>query len=53
MTNSHGLDPPEMRKVLVVANPQHAPDLGEKFHSPRVQYAFIVGGELGQIMEDL
>jgi hypothetical protein len=42
-----------MGKSLVVVYPEHALDLAEKLHGPHVQRAIVVGGELGQILEDL
>ena len=50
---ARGILHPEMRKALVVVNPEYALDLAEKVHGSHIHCAFVVGGELGQIIEDL
>src|SRR5882672_1027860 len=42
-----------MREALTVMNPQYALDLAEEVNGSHIQCAFVVGGELGQIIQDL
>jgi len=48
-----GILHPEMRKALVVMNPQNTLHLTEKVNGSHIHSAFFIGGELREIIEHL